>query len=140
MAFDRKVFSESDLFDAEAWRDCAPYWMIVDGAKAGCCAFQKNIDFRDDIGEDDPRLKGSLFISTTGMLPKFQGRGFGSLLKAWEISFARYHGFTRIVTNHRKRNIPIIKLNQKFGFKIIRTTSRYYENPGDSVVVMELLL
>jgi ribosomal protein S18 acetylase RimI-like enzyme len=140
MAFDRKVFPKSDLFDAEDWKTDESYWMIVDGIKVSCCAFEKQMDFREDVSEDNPPLKGSLYISTTGILPKFQSKGFGKLLKAWEISYARYHGFTRIVTNHRKSKIPIIKLNRKFGFKIIRTTRRYYEDPTESVVVMELVL
>jgi ribosomal protein S18 acetylase RimI-like enzyme len=28
-------------------------------------------------------------------------------------------------------------LNQKFGFKIVRTTPRYYEDPREATVVME---
>ena len=140
MAFDRKVFPKADVFGVEEWKTDESYWMIVDGTKVGCCAFQKNVDFRDDIAEDNRRLKGSLYITTTGVLPKFQGMGFGRLLKAWEVSFARYHGFTRIVTNHRKSNTRMIKLNRKFGFSVLRTTPRYYEDTGESVVVMELLV
>ncbi len=142
MAFDRRAFPKSDLFDVEEWKRDESWWMIVDGIKVGCCAFEKNVDFRDDISDEAPYppLRGSLYISTTGILPKFQEKGFGKLLKSWQISYARYHGFTRIVTNHRKKNAPIIKLNLKFGFQIIRTTRRYYEDPTDSTVVMELLL
>jgi RimJ/RimL family protein N-acetyltransferase len=62
------------------------------------------------------------------------------LLKAWQIAWARYHGFSRIVTNTRKRNAAMIALNRKFHFRILRTTPRYYDDPPDSTVVMELLL
>ena len=123
MAFDRKVFSSSDLFDAGTWKVFESYWMVV-----------------DHQGGINPRLKGSLYISTTGILPRFRGKGFGTLLKAWEISYARYHGFNCIVTNTRKRNVAMIKLNRKFGFRIIRTTPGYYSDPPDSTVVMELRL
>ncbi|PYT20905.1 MAG: hypothetical protein DMG57_40480 [Acidobacteria bacterium] len=142
MAFDRKVFSSSDLFDAGTWKVFESYWMVVDGVKAGCCAFEAHADFQEDIhqGGINPRLKGSLYISTTGILPRFRGKGFGTLLKAWEISYARYHGFNCIVTNTRKRNVAMIKLNRKFGFRIIRTTPGYYSDPPDSTVVMELRL
>jgi ribosomal protein S18 acetylase RimI-like enzyme len=61
-------------------------------------------------------------------------------LKSWEVSFARYHGFKRIVTNTRKRNTKMIELNRKFGFYVTRTTPRYYSDPTDSTVVMELIL
>jgi hypothetical protein len=32
----------------------------------------------------------------------------------------------------------MISLNKKFGFKVLRTTSDYYEAPWESTVVMEL--
>ena len=142
MAFDRKVFPRSDLFDAAAWNACESYWMLVDGIKVGCCAFEKHVDFQDDLSREspNPRLQRSLYISSTGILPDFQGKGFGTLLKAWEVAYARRHGFTRIVTNTRKRNKHMIALNRKFGFRIIRTSPGYYSGPPDSTVVMELLL
>ena len=142
MAFDRKVFPRSDLFDAAAWKTCESWWMLVDGVKVGCCAFEKNVDFQEDITRDgvNPRLPGSLYIITTGILPKFQAKGFGRLLKSWQVAYARHHGFRRIVTNTRKRNRRIIALNGEFGFRVVRTTPGYYSGPHDSSVVMELLL
>jgi ribosomal protein S18 acetylase RimI-like enzyme len=100
------------------------------------------VDFQEDINQGgiNPRLKGSLYISTTGILPRFRGIGLGGLLKCWEISYARYHGFNRIVTNTRQRNVAMIKLNRKFGFRMIRTTPAYYSDPPDATVVMELRL
>jgi ribosomal protein S18 acetylase RimI-like enzyme len=139
MAFDRKVFSPSDLFDAAYWKACVVYWLIIDGVRAGCCAFEENVDFRDDLGDVNPSRKGSLYIASTGILPRFQGKGLGMLLKSWELSYARLHGFTRIVTNTRSRNTAMIRLNRKFGFRVIRTTPRYYSDPSDSTVVMEFL-
>jgi GNAT superfamily N-acetyltransferase len=142
VAFDRKVFSEADIFPADYWMECEAWWMLIDGVKTGCCAFQKHRDFQEDLSEDrgNPVLKGSLYIATTGVLPRYQRRGFGPLLKAWQIAWARHHGFTRIVTNTRRRNKRMIDLNKKFGFTIIRTTPRYYAEPTDSTVVMELVL
>ena len=141
-AFDRKVFREADWFPADYWRMCESYWLLVDDMKAGCCAFQKHVDFQEDLRGDgfNPSLRGTLYISTTGILPKFQGQGFGQLLKAWQIAYARRHGFTRIVTNTRKRNRSMIALNRKFGFRTVRTAPRYYSDPTDAAVVMELVL
>jgi ribosomal protein S18 acetylase RimI-like enzyme len=127
MAFDRKMFPPTDLFDADYWKTCVVYWLIVDGVKVGCCAF-----------EVDPRRKRSLYIASTGILPKYQGKGFGALLKSWEVAYARSHGFTRIVTNTRSRNKAMIRLNRKFGFRVVRKIPRYYSDPTDSTVVMEL--
>jgi len=139
LAFDRKIFPPADRFDAAYWRTCESYWLIVGKTKVGCCAFQKHVDFHRASG-DAPRRKGSLYISTTGILPRFQNRGFGRLLKSWEIAYARYHGFNRIITNCRKRNLRMIALNRQFGFRIVRTIPRYYMEPTDSAVLMELLL
>lgn len=142
LAFDRKVFSASDVFPASYWKTCEAWWLLIDGVKAGCCAFQKNVDFREDIEQDNwnPVRKGSLYIATTGLLPRYQGQGFGPLLKAWQIAWARRHGFSRIITNTRGRNQRMIDLNTKFGFTILRTTPGYYAGPSDSTVVMELVL
>jgi len=141
-AFDRKVFRKSDLFPAAYWSICESYWMLVDGVKVGCCAFERHVDFQQDLRADgsNPFMEGSLYISTTGILPRFQSRGFGRLMKQWQIAYARYHGFTRIVTNTRKRNVAMIALNRKFHFRIVRTTPRYYDHPTDATVVMELPL
>jgi ribosomal protein S18 acetylase RimI-like enzyme len=138
MAFDRKVFPPSDLFDADYWKACVVYWLIVDGVKVGCCAFEEHVDFQEDLsGVNSPR-KGSLYIASTGILPRFQGQGLGTLLKSWQLCYARHHRFKRIVTNTRSRNTTMLILNQQFGFRIIRTTPRYYSDPSDATVVMEL--
>jgi ribosomal protein S18 acetylase RimI-like enzyme len=142
LAFDRKVFGPADRFDKEYWRTLDIYWMVAGKVKVGCCAFEHHVDFREDEREDglNPPLRGSLFIATTGILPRFQRRGFGRLLKAWEVAYAGYHGFHRVVTNTRKHNAAMIGLNHAFGFRVIRTTADYYEDPPDATVVMELRL
>jgi len=142
MAFDRKVFPVSDLFDAGYWKACVVYWLLVDGAKVGCCAFEEHVDFQDDLRTDgiNPRRNGTLYVASTGIHPKFQSKGFGTLMKSWQICYAQQHGFKRIVTNTRSRNHAMIRLNRKFAFRIIRTTPRYYLDPSDATVVMELLL
>lgn len=141
-AFDKKVFREADLFTVREWRDYVSYWMVIDNAIVGCCGFLHDTDFTEDIrqdGKNEP-LKGSLYISTSGILPRFQGKGLGQLLKSWEVAYARYHSCSRVITNTRKKNLPIISLNRKFGFRVVRTTPRYYSQPTDATVVMELRL
>jgi ribosomal protein S18 acetylase RimI-like enzyme len=139
VAFDHKVFRKADWFPRAAWAGYESYWMIVDGVAVGCCAFQHHVDFQESEENDNPPLRGSLYISTTGILPRFKGKGFGQLLKSWQIAYARRHGFTRVVTNHRASNYKIIELNKKFGFKIVRRPkAHYYEDPPEPTVVMEL--
>jgi ribosomal protein S18 acetylase RimI-like enzyme len=138
--FDLKVFPEADWFELDDWRKYKSFWMLLNGRRAGCCAFGEHEDFRDDIGPDNIRHKGTLYIASTGILREFQGVGLGRLMKAWQVSYARYHRFRRIVTNCRKSNLAMISLNEAFGFGVIRTTPHYYENPDEPTVVMELTL
>ena len=140
LAFDRQVFRASDRFPAEYWRTCESHWLLVSGRKVGCCAFEPHVDFQDDLRGDglNPPLHGSLYICTTGILPNYHRMGFGQLMKAWEVGYARFHGFSRIVTNTRKRNAAMTALNLKFGFEIERTVGGYYFDPVDATVVMSL--
>jgi GNAT superfamily N-acetyltransferase len=140
-AFDLKVFP-ADHFPASEWRRYESWWLIVDGRKVGCCAFEPHVDFQEDLRRDgaNPKMRGSLYIASTGILPRFQGQGLGLLLKYWQIAWAKQYGFTRLVTNTRKRNSIMIALNRKVGFRTIRTTPGYYTAPVDATVVMELRL
>jgi GNAT superfamily N-acetyltransferase len=141
-AFDRKVFSAADCFPPQYWKRLHSYWMLIDGVKVGCCAFERNVDFQQDLRHDglNPRLAGSLYIASTSILPRFQGHGFGRMLKAWQVAYAWRHKFNRIVTNTRNGNKVMIHLNRKFNFDVIRITPGYYCAPSDSTVVMELRL
>ena len=142
MIFDRKVFPRSDVFSAEQWRNCTPYWLLIQGRKAGCCAFEEHVDFTDDQTEDQspsPAV-GTLAIATTGILPAYRGKGLGSLMKAWQIAHAKHHGFHRIVTNMRESNLAMRRLNERYGFQPLRVTGHYYADPDEPTVVMELCL
>lgn len=141
VAFDHKVFRRADWFHSDAWDRYESYWMLVNGRRVGCCAFERAADFEVDPDKDSAPRNGSLYIASTGILPRHQGKGFGERFKRWQIAWARRHGFTRIVTNCRKSNRAIIRLNQKFGFNILQTTpSNYYHQPPEPALVMELLL
>jgi ribosomal protein S18 acetylase RimI-like enzyme len=140
VTFDHKAFHRADWFLRDDWSAYESWWMVVDRQKVGCCAFELHKDFQDDVREDggNPHLPGSLYIATTGILRRLRRQGFGTLLKCWQISYARHHGFTRIVTNTRKSNKAMIELNKKFGFQVIRMTTNYYEKPCEPTVVMEV--
>ena len=141
VAFDHKTFKKADWFTKSDWECYESYWMIVNGVTVGCCGFEHHVDFQEHQEQENPQLRDSLYISTTGVLPRFQGQGFGRLLKSWQLAYARHHGFTRIVTNHRASNRTMIELNRKFGFRIIRRRkANYYEDPPEPTVVMELKL
>jgi len=103
--FDRRDFHAypADLYSPETWRKLESYWMVVDGKTIGCSAFRFHVDY-----DGSPR-RGTFYISTTGVLPEFQGQGFGRLQKEWQIGHAKENGFVRIVTCMRESNerIPI---------------------------------
>ncbi|MEO8026412.1 MAG: N-acetyltransferase [Bryobacteraceae bacterium] len=139
-AFDRKVFPKADCFPPSMWLNFEPYWLLVDGVRAGCCAFDRQADAAEDLHDPRAHRRRTLYIVSTGILPAYQRQGFGDLFKAWQIAFARRHGFQRIVTNTRKRNKAMIALNRKWGFKIVRTVPQYYAEPADAAVFLELAL
>jgi ribosomal protein S18 acetylase RimI-like enzyme len=101
-----------------------------------------NVEIEEDIGTDgrNPHCPSCLYIASTGILPKYRNQGFGSVMKSWQVSYARYHRFSRIVTNTRQSNQAMIDGNRRAGFQVLRTTPRYYEDPCESTVVMELSL
>ena len=142
LSFDREVFGAADRFDATYWKELVSYWLLVDGERAGCCAFEANVDFTGDIRDDgtNARLDGSLLLATAGILPTFRGLGLGQMLVYWQICYARRHRFWRVVANVRSKNATIIGLTRKLGFKVIRTTPGYYSDPTDATVVMGLRL
>jgi ribosomal protein S18 acetylase RimI-like enzyme len=137
---DLEIFGK-DAFEIGVWLSVEPYWIVVNGQVAGCAAFVHDVDFEEDLREDDANLpcEGTVYIQSTGLLRAYRGRGLGRLVKEWEIEYARRNGFQRIVTNCREGNAAMIAINEKYGFRAIRTTPGYYED-GEATVVMELVL
>ena len=136
LAFDRQAFADfpDDLFDAEDWAGFISHWMIVDGETVGCSAVVHDEDY------DETSKPGSLWIASTGILPGHRRKGFGRLLKEWQISYAKEHKFKTIVTNMRQSNHPIIALNGKLGFTVREIAAGYYYDPDEDAIVMELQL
>jgi RimJ/RimL family protein N-acetyltransferase len=131
--FDRRAFHRhpQDLFDPEDWELFESYWVIADGHVVGCTVLLHDVDYTEE-----PR-PGCLYIVSTGVLPEFQQKGFGTQQKAWQIQYAKNHNFTTIVTNMRASNQEIVRVNEKFGFTVRGTDPDYYVD-GEPCVVMEL--
>src|SRR5947209_16025967 len=104
MRFDRDVFSAADRFPADYWLELECYWLFVGRTKVGCCAFERG------------RRDREWFIATTGIHPKFQGQGWGKVMKAWQVAIAKHRGFRKLVTTCRSRNAAMISLNRSAGF------------------------
>ena len=129
-----------DAFAPEDWLSLESYWIVVDGRVAGCAAFIPDVEFGEDLGDgENLAQRGTLYIQSTGLLREFRGQGVGSRVKEWQIEYARRNGFVRMVTNCRESNAAMIAINEKYGFRAIRTTPGYYAD-GEATVVMELLV
>lgn len=61
-------------------------------------------------------------------------------MKASPIAYARRRGYGRVVAETRANNERAIRLNQSFGFRIVRTTPGCYFDPEEAAVEMELAL
>jgi ribosomal protein S18 acetylase RimI-like enzyme len=134
-----EIFGDDDNFTGlEEWIGHKCFFVVVANQAVGLIVLQHN--FKCTVSADTVRSYGSLFIAGTGIVSEFRGEGIGTFVKRWEINYARKNRFKRISTNCRKSNARIIGLNQKFGFRIIRTVPYCYSNPEESAVVMELSL
>lgn len=144
MLFDHKAFSQypADWFHREDWKTYDSWWLIINRRRVGCCAFAPYANFAEEIEEGGPQLppQTSLYIVTTGILPAWRRLGLGTLLKCWQISYARRRGFTHLLTNTRESNQTMIHLNEKFGFQVIYSIPDYYERPREPTLVMKLRL
>lgn len=136
---DRRIFPPGDRYLAANWAEYETYILFKDGEAIGACAFLRGRSLTRN-GEPTIRDPASLYIASTGILPAHQGRGYGKLLKEFQRVFARENGFRRLVSICRKRNTTIQGLNWKLGFCITRKIPRYYHDPEDAGVVMELSL
>ena len=130
-----------DAFTLEDWLSLESYWIVVDGQVAGCAAFIPDVEFQEDLrGEgENAAQRGTVYIQSTGLLWEYRGRGLGKRIKEWEIEYAKRNGFHRILTNCRESNAAMIAINEKYGFRAIRSTPGYYED-GEATAVMELVL
>jgi GNAT superfamily N-acetyltransferase len=137
---DSKIFLPADCFDdPEMWKEYITFWIVADEQVVGSIALGQNLEFGGDWGTDKPS-PGCVYLASTGILPEFQRKGIGNFVKQWEIDWARSHGFTRISTHCRKSNAGSLRLNTKFGFRVIGEVADYYEDPVEPTIVMELVL
>lgn len=135
---DTKIFGD-DAFDSpELWEGLEVFLIVVDEKIVGSNALRHHSGVSESIEAEYTFCFGSLYIVTTGILPEWQGKGIGKIVKAWQVDYAREHGFCRIVTNARVSNHRSIELNKKFGFRIMGTISKYYEYPMEDAIILEL--
>ena len=132
LAFDARAFPNGgDYMGPEGWRSVIAYWMLIDNDKAGCCAFEYNLDY------DDTPKRGSLYVASIAIASRWRRRGLGEKFTNWQIEYGRKRKFSNIVTNTRQSNTAMINLYKKLGFKV-RCVTDYYDDPKEPAVVFDL--
>ncbi|MBD3192719.1 MAG: GNAT family N-acetyltransferase [Candidatus Heimdallarchaeota archaeon] len=64
-------------------------------------------------------------IYFTGVANNYRRRGIGSTLKIALAHYLKNQGFKKLITNNKQNNLPILKTNQKLGFKPYSRTYFY---------------
>ena len=95
---------------------------------------EKLIGFKIGYAQDD-----AVFYSCLGaVLPEFQGLGVAGELMSRQHEWCRANGFKRVETRTRNKFIEMIRLNLKFGFKIIGTQAG--QNNGIKIILEKELI
>lgn len=138
-ALDKKIFNADDAFDPEDFSEYSCFLVQANGVSIGSVVLGEHFTIGASFDGEETAELGILYIASTGLIPQYQGRGIGKMVKAWEVGYARGKGFRKIITNVRLGSQPIIKLNNKFGFVATRIIPNYYAD-GTESLVMELAL
>ncbi|MEV6951924.1 GNAT family N-acetyltransferase [Streptomyces sp. NPDC051183] len=69
----------------------------------------------------------------TGTLRAFRGRGLAKLAKTDSLRRARAAGYTEAFTGNDTGNAPMLAVNQRFGYEICATETRYAKAMGTTV-------
>lgn len=133
-----KIFSPSDRLRAENFEGTECYWIVTDSVIAGCTSLRNSY-----IATESYKLiwcEEAIHIVSTGILPEFQGKGFGNQIKEWQISYAKSRCCIVMTTVCRRGNLRMIGLNEKFGFKVSGTVTNSYHDPEEDGIIMALNL
>lgn len=137
---DVQVF-ENDAFDTPGlWEDLETFFILADKIIVGSIALRPNTGMTEHYDDDYLPQIGSMYIVSIGLLPAWQDRGIGKQVMKWIVEYARKNNFTVIVSNVRVSNVRSILLHQGASFRISRLIPRYYYEPTEDAVVLELKL
>lgn len=107
-------------------------WMYVDGKLAGetygltPSAYAEGSDDEKDVIEDcDPEDDDSVYCYSTTLLPEFQGKGLGKLLKAYWLGVVKSNGHSKICGH--ATSPAALKLNELFGAEVKSTREKWYD-------------
>ena len=105
------AFAE-DAFEPEEW------FAVSDGEPVGVLLPQ--------VYPDKP-LEGTIFY--VGVAPERRGQGFGSRLHQLGLAMLRERGAVRYVGSTDERNLPMLKVFEKAGVRVVRRQTFYHRPP-----------
>jgi GNAT superfamily N-acetyltransferase len=92
-------------------------WMYCDGELAGeiygLSPLRMSRDCGEEIEDTDESDDTSLYVFSTTILPRFEGRGLATVLKAYFQGFAKARGYEAIVGH--ATSPAMVRINEKFG-------------------------
>jgi [ribosomal protein S18]-alanine N-acetyltransferase len=101
------------------------------------------------VAEDEKEIAGYLlmrYLAPEGEVLRIavaascRGRGLGRLLLQEAITRLTPQGLTRIFLEVRPSNRSACRFYQRFGFAVFATRTRYYRNPEEDALLMQLTL
>jgi ribosomal-protein-alanine N-acetyltransferase len=86
------------------------------------------------------RIMDEAELLNIAVLPKYRGRGIGTMLLDRLFRFCTAHNIGRIMLEVRKSNNCAISLYNKYGFLKDSVRKDYYDNPKEDAVLMSVSL
>lgn len=83
------------------------------------------------------RVEHEAEIYRIGIVPTWQGRGYGRWLLSQFLEWARRHRVSRVLLEVREGNLPAIGLYQAAGFQMVERRSNYFTAPPENALILE---
>jgi GNAT superfamily N-acetyltransferase len=103
-------------------------WLYCDGELAGeiygLSPKRMSRDCGEEIEDTDESDDTSVYVFSTTILPRFEGRGLATILKAYFQGFVKARGYTAIVGH--ATSPAMVRINGKFGATFGRVHENWY--------------
>lgn len=83
------------------------------------------------------RVEHEAEIYRIGIVPTWQGRGYGRWLLARFLDWARRRRVSRVLLEVREGNLPAIGLYRAAGFQVIERRPNYFTAPPEDALILE---
>lgn len=148
-----KVYPENLQWDLESKQELkdegTEFLYMVDGDTGALIgeAYFLPLDTMKDWPPDEEQAEDGLgpwygkeciYAFSTTILPKFQGKGYGKLLKAYCLGLWKESGYHYAVGH--ARNGASMKLQDFFGARIVKTFSNWYQTKEDYNLYVQPIL